>query len=153
MIGDAKLTQAIEQGLKMYNELCEERLFASLSRLGNGARLPIFGLFLHLAEASKISGERTQAIKFAQKAANLFPTDPIPHMMLGELLHAVGAYAESAKECQLALMHHANSSSPAIRHPLMCHAYWTLLPQEYALNTRLSQHIFDTVRMHDFYLT
>eukprot|EP00746_Dinoflagellata_sp_MGD_P154527 gnl/MRDRNA2_/MRDRNA2_84866_c0_seq2.p1 gnl/MRDRNA2_/MRDRNA2_84866_c0~~gnl/MRDRNA2_/MRDRNA2_84866_c0_seq2.p1 ORF type:complete len:627 (-),score=119.81 gnl/MRDRNA2_/MRDRNA2_84866_c0_seq2:269-2149(-) len=153
MIRDSKLTQAKEQGLKICEELCEQHLVASLSRLGNGARLPIFGLFFQLAAASKISGESTQAIMFAQNAADLFPTDPNPHMMLGELLHAMGAYAESAKECQLALMHHANSSSPAIRHPLMCHAFWSLLPQEYALNTRLSQHIFDTIRMHNFYLT
>jgi len=131
MIEDATLTQAKEQGLKICDELCKEHLAASLLCLGNGARLPIFGLFFQLAEASKISGERTQAIKFAQMAANLFPTDPNPHMMLGELLHGIGAYAESAQECQLALVHHANLSSPAIRHPSMCHAYWTLLPQDY----------------------
>merc|ERR1711977_310096 len=134
MIEDATLTQAKEQGLKICDELCKEHLAASLLCLGNGARLPIFGLFFQLAEASKISGERTQAIKFAQMAANLFPTDPNPHMMLGELLHGIGAYAESAQECKLALMHHANASSPAIRHPLMCHAYWSLLPQDYSLH-------------------
>jgi len=155
MIRDAKLTQAKEEGWKICNELypdtyprhlshelCDEHLVASLSRLGNGARLPIFGLFFQLAEAFKINGERTQAIIFAQKAANLFPTYPNPHMMLGELLHAIGAYAESAQECKLALMHHANSSSPAIRHPLMCHAYWTLMPQDYSLHWSIKHSLY-----------
>eukprot|EP00746_Dinoflagellata_sp_MGD_P154526 gnl/MRDRNA2_/MRDRNA2_84866_c0_seq1.p1 gnl/MRDRNA2_/MRDRNA2_84866_c0~~gnl/MRDRNA2_/MRDRNA2_84866_c0_seq1.p1 ORF type:complete len:617 (-),score=96.66 gnl/MRDRNA2_/MRDRNA2_84866_c0_seq1:28-1878(-) len=125
MIRNGKLTQAKEEGMKIYDAIREERMVASLSRLGDGARLPIFGLFLHLAHTLKRSGETAQAIKLAQKASNLFPTDPNPHIILGELMHAIGAYSESERECRLALMHHwnlqgnANSSSPADRHPLI----------------------------------
>merc|ERR1719230_1162561 len=63
-------------------------------------------LHISIAHASKMLGEVDEAIKFAREASELYPNDPHPHMILGELYAASDMNQEAEAECRQAIMHH-----------------------------------------------
>lgn len=63
-------------------------------------------LHISIAHASKMLGQIDEAISFAKEASELYPNDPHPHMILGELYEASGMNHEAEQRCRQALRHH-----------------------------------------------
>jgi len=101
-------------------EICDALIggkFATVfSQLDDVGRQAFARLLFDLAWGSRHSGKTSEAIRLAQEAARLSPTDPNPHRMLGELLEDIGAHGESEQECRLALLY--QDLNPACNHQL-----------------------------------
>merc|ERR1719311_1398709 len=63
-------------------------------------------LYLMLAHAAKMLGELEDAIRFASEAAGLYPRDPHPPMILGELYEIAGDNDQAERQCKKALVVH-----------------------------------------------
>merc|ERR1719375_1992006 len=99
-------SRAKAEGLCIYRDLSEDQL----RELNDSV------LHLSITHASKMLGEPEEAIKFATEATKLFPDDPQPYMVLGELHMAGDDHPEAEQRFRQALMHNDN---PQCRRPLM----------------------------------
>merc|ERR1719171_3141045 len=97
--------RAKDEALQIYQDLS----FDQLEKMQDSV------LHLSIAHASKMLGESEDAIQFASEATRLYPEDPQPYMVLGELHEALGQNSEAEERCRMALMH---NDSPGIQHPL-----------------------------------
>lgn len=93
------------EGTIIYNALTEDERH----KMGDAV------LHLMLAHACKMIGELENAIRYATEASELYPSDPHPHMILGELFEVKGNNAEAERQCREALMF---QSDPGCRHSL-----------------------------------
>jgi len=91
--------------LSIYEALSEEQM----------AQMNDSVLHLSLAHASKMLGEYDSAIRYAQDATRLYPEDPQPYMVLGELFEAVSKHQEAEKCCREAL---SKTEGPDCKHSL-----------------------------------
>lgn len=72
-------------------------------------------LHISLAHAAKMLGDLDDAIMFASEASHLYPEDPHPQMILGELFEASDQNAEAEQMCRQALRH---TNEASCKHPL-----------------------------------
>jgi len=93
------------EALTIYKDLSSEQL----SSMGDSV------LHLSIAHASKMLGDVDEALQFANEASELYPNDPQPFMVLGELLEAVGRNEEAEHNCRQALL---RNDSPDCQHIL-----------------------------------
>lgn len=106
--------RALVEGLKIYKVFSKDHF----RRMNDAV------LHLSLAHASKMLEDSTQAVKFAKEATELFPDDPHPYMVLGELYETQGLDEEGSQLCRTALKRHED---PQCRHPLNHQSiYYTL---------------------------
>lgn len=97
--------RAKSEAMRIYNSLSQEQL----EQMGDSV------LHLSIAHASKMMGNSADASRFAAEATKLYPDDPQPYMVLGEMCAACGQNQEAEQRCRQALLH---NDSPACRHPL-----------------------------------
>eukprot|EP00746_Dinoflagellata_sp_MGD_P010681 gnl/MRDRNA2_/MRDRNA2_122145_c0_seq1.p1 gnl/MRDRNA2_/MRDRNA2_122145_c0~~gnl/MRDRNA2_/MRDRNA2_122145_c0_seq1.p1 ORF type:complete len:384 (+),score=94.16 gnl/MRDRNA2_/MRDRNA2_122145_c0_seq1:78-1229(+) len=105
---NVEFSEAKTEGLWIYRSMTKDQL----KRAGDAV------LLLSLSHASKMLNEKDDAIKFAREAVAMYPTDPHPHMALGNLLEASQDEAdmvEAEQECRRALELHR---SPTCKHPM-----------------------------------
>lgn len=107
-------SRAKEEALQIYRELSGD----ALKRMNDSV------LHLSIAHASKMSGDYESAARFAREATQLYPTDPQPHMILGEVRQTQGRSEEAEQRCFRALKLH---QSPDCSHRLTDqNVYFTL---------------------------
>lgn len=85
--------RAKKEALQIYELLSQEQLVA----MGDSV------LHLSLAHATKMLGETEEAMRYASEAAELYPFDPQPMMVLGELNEAQGRLPDAERGCREAL--------------------------------------------------
>jgi len=96
-----KFERAKSEGTIIFKSLSPEQR----KQMGDAA------LHLSLAHASKMLGEVDDAIQYAKEASELYPSDPHPHMILGELYEAHGSAHDAERECREALRYRTEDSS------------------------------------------
>lgn len=72
-------------------------------------------LHLSLVQACKMLGDLGDAVFFAEEATLLYPNDPQPYVVLGELLQRRGDHTRAEESLSEALM---RTDDPICRHPL-----------------------------------
>jgi len=92
--------RAKEEGTAIFKSLTIEQR----CQVGDAA------LHLSLAHVSKMLGDIDDAIMYAGEAAKLFPEDPHPHMILGELYEVYGSPNDAERECREALRYQSDLS-------------------------------------------
>lgn len=113
-INAGEFERAQKEALTIYTALTMEQL----QKMNDSV------LHLSITHAAKMLGNNDEAIKYAKEATDLFPEDPQPYMILGELYSATGRHAEAEQRCRQALMH---NDSPSCLHPLAAqNVYFTL---------------------------
>lgn len=97
--------RAKKEGIEIYNSLSQEQRRKMADAV----------LHISLTHASKMLGDMDDALKYCLEAAELFPDDPHPHMILGELYEAKEQHSKAERKCHDALQ--ANDA-PNCKHPL-----------------------------------
>merc|ERR1719375_801086 len=97
--------RAKAEALRIYQDLTREEL----ENMGASV------LHLSIAHASKMLDDPADAIRFAAEATRLYPDDPQPYMVLGELYTSSGQHQDAEHVCRQALLHH---DQPGCRLPL-----------------------------------
>jgi len=106
--------RAFNEGSAIYNSLGTDQR----QNMGDAV------LHISLAHACKMLGKVDEAIHFASEAATLYPADPHPRMILGEVFEASGHDAQAESNCREALSRHRD---PKCKHPLSpLSVYFTL---------------------------
>lgn len=80
-----------------------QRIYRDLSADGGLQKMNDSVLHLVLAHASKMLEESGEAVRYALEATNLFPDDPQPYMILGEIYEARNQDEEAEHQCRQAL--------------------------------------------------
>jgi len=87
-------SRAKAESLKIYKDLNHDQLAGVSDSV----------LHLSIAHASKMLGELEDAVVYTKEATELYPDDPQPYMVLGELYEAVGRNQEAEKYCRQAIL-------------------------------------------------
>jgi len=98
-------TKAKSEALYIHKALSQDQL--------KGMEDPL--LHLSLVQACKMLGDLGDAIYFAEEATLLYPSDPQPFVVLGELLQRRGDHTRAEESLSEALM---RTDDPICRHPL-----------------------------------
>eukprot|EP00746_Dinoflagellata_sp_MGD_P089530 gnl/MRDRNA2_/MRDRNA2_35333_c0_seq1.p1 gnl/MRDRNA2_/MRDRNA2_35333_c0~~gnl/MRDRNA2_/MRDRNA2_35333_c0_seq1.p1 ORF type:complete len:365 (-),score=57.14 gnl/MRDRNA2_/MRDRNA2_35333_c0_seq1:10-1104(-) len=88
--------RAKDEALKIYRALSSD----AMKRMNDSV------LHLSIAHACKMSGDLESAVRFAREATQLYPTDPQPQMILGEVRQQQGRSEEAEQRCLRALKLH-----------------------------------------------